>query len=62
MRADFDDLSVIEPDDLMEMGGLTAEAADHITEQAEARAEEPTPAEVGTTKRSTPSFSATRAA
>ena len=36
----YDDLSVIEPDDLIEMGGLTAEATDHITEQAEARAEE----------------------
>ncbi len=36
----YDDLSVIEPDDLMEMGGLTAEQVDVIVEQAEARAEE----------------------
>ncbi|GAB6165094.1 transcription termination factor NusA [Thermostilla marina] len=36
----YDDLSVIEPDDLMEMGGLTAEQADHIIEQAEILAEE----------------------
>ncbi|MCA9268667.1 MAG: transcription termination factor NusA, partial [Planctomycetales bacterium] len=34
----YDDLSVIEPDDLMEMGGLTAEQVDHIVEQAEERA------------------------
>ena len=36
----YDDLSVIEPDDLMKMGGLTAEQTDHIVEQAEQRAEE----------------------
>ncbi len=36
----YDDLSVIEPDDLMEMGGLTAEQVDIIVEQAEAKAEE----------------------
>jgi len=36
----YDDLSIIEPDDLMEMGGLTAEQADVITEQAERKAEE----------------------
>ncbi len=36
----YDDLSVIEPDDLMEMGELTAEQVDHIVNQAEARAEE----------------------
>jgi N utilization substance protein A len=36
----YDDLSVIEPDDLMEMGGLTEEAVDRIIEQAEAKAEE----------------------
>ena len=36
----YDDLSVIEPDDLMEMGGLTAEQVDHIVNQAEQRAEE----------------------
>jgi N utilization substance protein A len=36
----YDDLSVIEPDDLMEMGGLSAEQADRIIEQAEAKAEE----------------------
>ncbi|MEI8318160.1 MAG: transcription termination factor NusA [Planctomycetia bacterium] len=34
----YDDLSVIEPDDLMEMGGLTAEAVDLIVAEAEARA------------------------
>lgn len=36
----YDDLSVIEPDDLMEMGGLTEEQAMHIIAQAEAKAEE----------------------
>ncbi|MCA9104252.1 MAG: transcription termination factor NusA [Planctomycetales bacterium] len=36
----YDDLSVIEPDDLMEMGGLTEEQVDEIVEQAEAKAEE----------------------
>jgi N utilization substance protein A len=36
----YDDLSVIEPDDLMSMGGLTAEQTDHIVGQAEKRAEE----------------------
>ena len=36
----YDDLSVIEPDDLMEMGELTAEQVDHIVEQAERLAEE----------------------
>ncbi|MCH2181475.1 MAG: transcription termination factor NusA [Mariniblastus sp.] len=36
----YDDLSVIEPDDLMEMGELTSEQVDHIVNQAEARAEE----------------------
>ncbi len=35
----YDDLSVIEPDDLMAMGGLTAEQVDAIVEQAEKRAE-----------------------
>ena len=35
----YDDLSVIEPDDLMEMGELTAEQVDKIVEEAEARAE-----------------------
>jgi N utilization substance protein A len=34
----YDDLSVIEPDALMEMGSLTEEQALHITEQAEQRA------------------------
>ena len=34
----YDDLSVIEPDDLMEMGGLTAEAVDGIVAEAEERA------------------------
>jgi N utilization substance protein A len=36
----YDDLSIIEPDALMEMGGLTEEQAAHIIEQAESRAEE----------------------
>jgi N utilization substance protein A len=36
----YDDLSVIEPSDLIEMGGLTEEIADVIVEQAESRAEE----------------------
>ncbi len=36
----YDDLSVIEPDALMEMGGLTAEQVERIVEQAEQRAEE----------------------
>ncbi|RLS31076.1 MAG: transcription termination factor NusA [Planctomycetota bacterium] len=36
----YDDLSVIEPDDLMEMGGLTAEAVDQIVLVAESRATE----------------------
>ena len=36
----YDDLSVIEPPDLMEMGGLTQEQADSITEEAERRAEQ----------------------
>lgn len=34
----YDDLSVIEPDDLMEMGGLSAEAVDAIVSEAERRA------------------------
>ena len=36
----YDDLSVIEPDDLMEMGSLSQEVVDQIVEQAEQRAEE----------------------
>ncbi len=36
----FDDLSIIEPDALMEMGGLSQEQADHIVAQAESKAEE----------------------
>ncbi len=36
----YDDLSVIEPDDLMEMGGLPEEEVGRIIEQAEAKAEE----------------------
>ncbi|MDA7980595.1 MAG: transcription termination factor NusA [Pirellulales bacterium] len=36
----YDDLSVIEPEDLMNMGGLTAEQVDKIVLEAEARAEE----------------------
>jgi N utilization substance protein A len=34
----YDDLSVIEPDDLMEMGGLSAETVDQIVAEAEVRA------------------------
>ena len=36
----YDDLSVIEPDDLMQMGELSQEQVDHIVEQAEKKAEE----------------------
>ncbi len=36
----YDDLSVIEPDQMAEMGKLTLEQVDHIVVQAEARAEE----------------------
>lgn len=36
----YDDLSIIEPDALMEMGGLTEEQVDAIVAQAEERAEE----------------------
>lgn len=36
----YDDLSIIEPDALMEMGGLTAEQVDAIVAQAEVKAEE----------------------
>ncbi len=36
----YDDLSVIEPSNLMEMGNLTEEQVDHIVNQAEAKAEE----------------------
>lgn len=36
----YDDLSVIEPDALMEMGELTEEQVDHIVNQAETLAEE----------------------
>jgi N utilization substance protein A len=36
----YDDLSVIEPDALMEMGGLSPEQVERITEQAESRAEQ----------------------
>jgi N utilization substance protein A len=36
----YDDLSVIEPDALMEMGGLTAEQADQVALLAEEKAEE----------------------
>ena len=36
----YDDLSIIEPDDLMEMGSLTAEQADEIIAIAEERADE----------------------
>jgi len=35
----YDDLSVIEPDDLAEIGGLTNDQVDHIVAQAEERAE-----------------------
>ncbi|MDY0167487.1 MAG: transcription termination factor NusA [Thermoguttaceae bacterium] len=36
----YDDLSVIEPDDLMEMGGLTEEQVEQVVKQAEVKAEE----------------------
>lgn len=36
----YDDLSVIEPDALMEMGGLTEEQVDHIVTQSETLAED----------------------
>ncbi len=36
----YDDLSVIEPDHLMEMGGISAEEVDVIVEQADERAQE----------------------
>jgi N utilization substance protein A len=36
----YDDLSIIEPDSLMEMGGLSQEVVDRIVEQAEAKAAE----------------------
>jgi N utilization substance protein A len=36
----YDDLSVIEPDALQEMGGLSAEQVEHIVQQAEALAAE----------------------
>jgi len=36
----YDDLSIIEPDDLMAMGGLTEEQVNDIVEQSEALAEE----------------------
>ncbi len=36
----YDDLSVVEPEALMEMGGLTAEQVDSIVAQSEVRAEE----------------------
>ncbi len=36
----YDDLSVIEPDALMELGGLTQEEVDAIVEQADIKAEE----------------------
>jgi len=36
----YDDLSVIEPDALMEMGGLSEEQVNHIVEQAEVLAEQ----------------------
>ncbi len=34
----YDDLSIIEPEDLMQMGGLTEEQVEHVVEQAESRA------------------------
>ena len=47
----YDDLSVIEPDALAEMGGLSMEQVDHIVEQAETRAEEAEVAAVEERKR-----------
>jgi transcription termination factor NusA len=36
----YDELSIIEPDDLMEMGSLTEEQTNHIIAQAEEKAQE----------------------
>jgi len=36
----YEELSIIEPDDLMQIGSLTEEQVNHIVEQAETRAEE----------------------
>ncbi len=36
----YDDLSIIEPDAMMEMGGLTLEQVSHIVDQADQKAEE----------------------
>lgn len=36
----YEELSIIEPDDLMQIGSLTEEQVNHIVEQADARAEE----------------------
>ncbi|QDU87536.1 hypothetical protein Pla175_08980 [Pirellulimonas nuda] len=36
----YEELSIIEPEDLMQMGSLTEEQAQHIVDQAETRAEE----------------------
>jgi N utilization substance protein A len=47
----YDDLSVIEPDILMEMGGLTQEQVDEIVEVAESRAEDAEKAAVAERKR-----------
>ena len=47
----YDDLSVIEPDALAEMGGLSMEQVDNIVEQAETRAEEAEVAAVEERKR-----------
>ena len=47
----YDDLSVIEPEDLMNLGELTAEQVDLIVEQAETKAEEAEQAAVEERKR-----------
>jgi len=47
----YDDLSVIEPDALMEMGGLTEEQVDKIVEQAEVKAAEAEAAAIEERKR-----------
>ena len=47
----YDDLSVIEPSDLMAMGDLTEEQVDAIVDQAEAKAEEAEQAAVAERKR-----------
>jgi len=57
----FDDLSIIEPNDLMAMGDLTAEAADAIIEQAERFAEQEEQYKEGRAEQQDPSDGGTAA-